>query len=92
METVLGAATVFGWFAIVIWGIANLLIDAKRTKSWEKVGIATLSAATVSGPLLFVMPEHVLFGVHTIGLGAVLAIVSALVIFAAAAARAKWLG
>lgn len=87
METFLGAIILIAWFAIIIWGAARLIIQAKRTKDWEKVGIAALSAAAVAGPLLFLMPEQVFFGVHTMGLGAVLAIISAFAIFALSAPR-----
>jgi hypothetical protein len=76
LDVVLGAAIVAAWFAVVIWGAANLTIEAARKNDWGKVGVAVLSAATIAGPLLFVMPEHVFFGIHTIGLGAVLALVS----------------
>jgi hypothetical protein len=82
MEIVLGALIFLGWFAVVIWGATNLVIDARRKNDWGKVGIAVLSATTVAGPLLFLMPEHVVFGIHTIGLGAVLASISGLAIFA----------
>ena len=70
------------WVAIVLWGAAYLIIQAKRTKNWDKVGIAVLSATTVAGPLLTLMPEHVFLGVHTIGLGYILAIFSAIAIVA----------
>ena len=82
MEIVLGALIFLGWFAVVIWGATNLVIDARRKNDWGKVGIAVLSATTVAGPLLFLMPDHVFFGGHTIGLGAVLAFISGLAIFA----------
>jgi hypothetical protein len=82
MDVVLGWAIVAAWFAVVIWGAANLTIEAKQKNDWGKVGVAVLSASTVAGPLLFLMPENVFFGIHTIGLGAVLALVSGLTIFA----------
>jgi len=83
MEIFLGALIILGWFAVVIWGAVNLVIDARRKNDWGKVGIAVLSATTVGGPLLLLMPEHVFFGIiHTIGLGAVLASISGLAIFA----------
>jgi hypothetical protein len=91
MEVLLGAMVVLAWFAVVIWGAANLVIEAKRKNDWEKVGIAVLSAATVGGPLLFLMPEHVFFGIHTMGFGGVLALISAFVIFASIMRKANWL-
>jgi hypothetical protein len=87
METIFGVIIIIVWSAIVIWGAAYLVIQAKRTKDWEKVGIAALSATTIAGPLLTLMPEHIFFGVHTIGLGFVLAITSAFAIFALSAPR-----
>jgi hypothetical protein len=89
METILGAIIVLVWFAIVIWGVASLVIQAKRKNDWGKVGIAALSATTVAGPLLFLSPEHVFFGVHTIGLGFVLALISAIVICSAVVGSKK---
>jgi hypothetical protein len=80
METFLGVIVILAWFAVVIWGATSLVIRARRTKDWEKVGTAALSAATVAGPLLIFIPEHVFFGVHTMGLGFVLTIISALAI------------
>jgi hypothetical protein len=80
MEIFLGVIIVLAWFAVVIWGAAILVIQAKRTNNWEKVSIAALSATTVAGPLLVFIPEHVFFGVHTKGLGFVLAIISAFAI------------
>ena len=58
MEVYLGGIVAHAWFALVIWGAANLVVQAKRKNDWEKVGIAVLSATTVAGPLLFLMPEH----------------------------------
>jgi hypothetical protein len=55
----------------------------------KKVGVAALSAATVAGPLLFTMPDHVLFGGHTMGLGTVLAIISGFTIFVSVTSRLK---
>ena len=82
MEVLLGGVLILAWFVVVIWGAANLVVQAKRENDWEKVGIAALSAATVAGPLLFLMPEHIFFGIHTIGFGAVLALISGFAIFA----------
>jgi len=87
MEVVLGAMVVLAWFVVVIWGAANLVIEAKRKSDWGKVGIAVLSATTIAGPLIFLMPEHVFFGIHTIGFGGVLALISVFVIFAAIMGR-----
>lgn len=82
-EMVRGMLVILAWFAIVIWGAAKLVIQAKRKRDWEKVGVAVLSAITVAGPLLTLMPDHVFFGnMHTMGLGYVLAILGAFVIFA----------
>jgi hypothetical protein len=82
MEVFLGGMVILAWFALVIWGAANLVVQAKRKNDWEKVGIAALSATTVAGPLLFLMPERIFFGIHTVGFGAVLALISGFVIFA----------
>lgn len=87
METVLGVLVVVAWFAVVIWGAASLVIQAKRKNDWGKVGVAAVSATTVAGPLLFLSPDHVFLGGHTMGLGAVLAILSGLVIGADAYSR-----
>jgi hypothetical protein len=87
MEIFLGVLIILAWFAVVIWGAANLVIEARRKNDWGKVGIAVLSATTVAGPLLFLMPDHVFFGGHTIGLGAVLVFVSGLTIFASIIGR-----
>jgi hypothetical protein len=76
MEIFLGLVIIIEWFAIVIWGAASLVLEAKQTKNWEKVWLATISAATVSGPLLTLMPDHVFFGGHTMGLGYILAMLS----------------
>jgi hypothetical protein len=51
MEVFLGGMVILAWFALVIWGAANLVVQAKRKNDWEKVGIAALSATTVAGPL-----------------------------------------
>jgi uncharacterized membrane protein YhaH (DUF805 family) len=83
MEIFLGAMIILAWLAIIIWGAAALVIQAKRRKDWGKVGIAALSATTVAGPLLTLMPEHDLpFGGQTMGLGFILAIISAVTILA----------
>jgi hypothetical protein len=60
---------------------------SERKSDWGKVGIAVLSATTIAGPLIFLMPEHVFFGIHTIGFGGVLALISVFVIFAAIMGR-----
>jgi hypothetical protein len=88
MEVALGALIVIAWFAVVFWGAVILILEAKRKNDWDKVSIAVLSAMTVAGPLLTLMPEHVIFGIHTIGLGFVLAVISAFVI--AVSAWTKW--
>jgi hypothetical protein len=80
MELFLGGGIMIAWFAVVIWGATSLVIQAKQTKDWGKVGVAALSSATVSGPLLILMPEHIFFGIHTMGLGFVLTIISAMMI------------
>jgi uncharacterized membrane protein YcjF (UPF0283 family) len=87
MEVFLGGIIALAWFAVVIWGAVSLVIQAKRKNDWETVGVATVSATTVAGPLLVLSPEHVFFGVHTIGLGFVLAAISGLVIWAYASTR-----
>lgn len=82
---ILGLTIMIAWLAIVIWGEATLVIRARRGTNWtglQTVGIAALSATTVAGPLLALMPEQVFFGVHTIGLGFLLALVSAFIIAA----------
>ncbi|TAI65703.1 hypothetical protein [Bradyrhizobium sp. Leo170] len=89
MEVALGALVVIAWIAVVIWGTAILIVEAKRKNDWAKVGIAVLSAMTVAGPLLTLMPEQVFFGIHTIGLGFVLAFVSGFVIFVVALNRTQ---
>ena len=76
LEVALGLAIIIAWFAIVAWGAVDLVVEAKRVKDWEKVIVALLSATTVAGPLLFLMPEHIFLGIHTIGLGWVLAFIS----------------
>jgi hypothetical protein len=90
MEFVLGTFIILVWFAVVIWGAASLIVQAKRTSDWEKVGIAVLSAATVAGPLLTFIPEHIFFGIHTIGLGIALSFMSAFAIFALLAPSRWW--
>jgi hypothetical protein len=82
MEVVLGVRVILAWIAVVIWGTANLAIRAKRRNDWGEVGIAALSATTVAGLLLFLMPDQVFFGIHTLGFGAALALISGFVIFA----------
>jgi hypothetical protein len=77
MEIFFGVLIILAWLAVVIWGAASLIIQAKQTNDWEKVGIAVLSAVTVAGPLLTFIPDHVFFGGHTQGLGFVLAFISA---------------
>jgi hypothetical protein len=84
MEFLDGLGIIIAWFAVVIWGAASMVAEAKRTKHWEKVCVDAVSATTVAGLLLFIEPDHVLpFGTHTIGLGAVLALVSWFVILCA---------
>lgn len=76
VEAGLGLAIITAWFAVVAWGAVDLVVEAMRVKDWGKVVIALLSATTVAGPLLFIAPDHVFLGVHTIGLGAILALFS----------------
>jgi hypothetical protein len=76
MEVFLDLSAVIVWFAVAIWGGASLVVEAKRTKNWEKVHIAAISAATVAGPLLIHMPDQVLLVGRTRGLGAILALAS----------------
>jgi hypothetical protein len=75
-QFLLGLGIIIAWFAVVVWGAVSGIVEAKRTKNWEKVQVAALSAATIAGPLLTLMPDHVLFGGHTMGLGYILAIAS----------------
>lgn len=89
MGEVFGGIIVVVWFAIVIWGIAMLVIQAKRKNSWETVGVGALSAATVAGPLLFVFPDHVFIDIHTMGFGAVLAVISGIGWMAYASSRRR---
>jgi hypothetical protein len=77
VETAFGLAIIIAWFAVVAWGAVDLVVEAKRVKDWEKVAVALLGATTVAGPLLTLMPDHVFLGIHTIGLGFVLAFISA---------------
>jgi hypothetical protein len=49
METFLGVIVILAWFAVVIWGATSLVIRARRTKDWEKVGTAALSGARSQG-------------------------------------------
>jgi hypothetical protein len=79
-DMLFGVLIVVAWFAIAIWGATYLFHKAKQNNDWEKVWIAALSGSTVAGPLLFLMPNHIFFGINTIGLGAVLAIISAIAI------------
>jgi hypothetical protein len=81
MESFLGLIVTLAWFAVVLWGAETLVIHAKRKKDWGKVGIAALSAATVAGPFLILMPNQVFLGINTLGLGTVLAIISGVAIF-----------
>jgi ABC-type glucose/galactose transport system permease subunit len=76
MEVFLDLSAVIVWFAVVIWSAASLVAKARRTKNWEKVHVAAISAATVAGPLLIQTPDEVLLVGRTRGLGAVLALVS----------------
>jgi hypothetical protein len=77
IEVFIGGVIAVMWLGIAIWGAASLISEARQTKSWEKVKVATLSAATVAGPILIMMPDHNLpLGGHTMGLGFILAFVS----------------
>lgn len=80
MESLPGLVIIIAWLAVVIWGIARLLSQAKREKNWKTVGAIAVSAATVAGPLLFFSTDHVVFGGHTIGIGAILMLISGVVI------------
>jgi hypothetical protein len=76
IEFVLGLGIILGWCGIVIMGAASLVMEALREKDWNRVAICVLTATTVAGPLLVIMPDHEFLGGHTMGLGFVLAILS----------------
>jgi len=82
VKTFLRLIVAVAWFAVVLWSAETFLIQAKRKKDWGKVGIAVLSATTVAGSLLILMPERVFFRVYTTDLGFALALISAVVILA----------
>jgi len=83
ITNILGVIIAVIWLGIVGWGAASLVSGARQTKDWAKVKVATLSAATVAGPLLILMPDYNLpLGGHTMGLGFILAILSVALIIA----------
>jgi hypothetical protein len=63
-QFLLGLGIIIAWFAVVVWGAVSGIVEAKRTKNWEKVQVAALSAATMAGPLLTLMPDHVAHTMH----------------------------
>jgi drug/metabolite transporter (DMT)-like permease len=87
---VLGAGIVVIWFAVVIWGAASLVNRANQTNDWDRVCIAALSAATVAGPFLLAIPEHIFFEIiYTRDLGYALMLISGLLITALASGARK---
>jgi hypothetical protein len=90
-EVLLGAALLFVWTLVLAWSLRRIAVAAWRTPgNWDprSFGVGVLvGAALAAGPILFVEPEAVLFGVHTIGLGFVLASAATFVLWAFAKAR-----
>lgn len=95
-EVLLGSALLLVWALVLVWSLGCIAVSAWRTPgkgqhNWDahSFGVGVLvGAALAAGPILFVEPEAVLFGVHTIGLGFVLALAAtfALWVFAKAGA------
>ena len=88
-EVLLGAAFFIAWALVLLWSLGRIAVSAWRTlgkgeHNWDarSFGIGVLvGAGLVAGPILFVEPEAVLFGVHTIGLGFVLALAATFVLW-----------
>jgi hypothetical protein len=94
MEVYIGAALLVAWALVVIWSLAMIAVSARRARhrkcdKWEPrifvVGLFA-GAALAGGISLAVEQERVLFGIHTIGLGFILALVATLVLLAFAIA------
>ena len=89
MEVWLGAAITLGWALVVIWSLGRIAVRAWRARgkgerSWDSRSFAgglLVGAGLAAGVILAVEPEHVLFGVHTIGLGFVLVIAATFVLW-----------
>jgi hypothetical protein len=89
MEVWLGAALALGWVLVVIWSLGRIAVSAWRTlgkgeHNWDSRSFAgglLVGAGLAGGVLLFVEPEAVLFGVHTIGLGFVLTFAATFVLW-----------
>ena len=96
MEVYLGAALLIAWALVVFWSLAMIAVSAwrphpKRDK-WEARSFwfgLLAGAGLASGVSLAVEQERVIFGVHTIGLGFMLALVATLVLLAFAIATRR---
>ena len=96
MEVYLGAALLIAWALVVFWSLAMIAVSAwrahRKRDKWEyrSLGIGLLAGAALAGGIsLAVEQERVVFGIHTIGLGFMLALVATLVLLAFAIATRR---
>jgi hypothetical protein len=88
-EVLLGAAFFIAWALVLLWSLGRIAVSAWRTlgkgaHNWDprSFGVGVLvGAALAAGPILFVEPEAVLFGAHTIGLGFLLTLAATFVLW-----------
>jgi hypothetical protein len=97
MEVYLGAALLIAWALVVFWSLAMIAISAWRGRhlkrdKWEPRSFwfgLLAGAGLACGISLAVEQERVLFGIHTIGLGFMLALMATLVLLAFAIASRR---
>jgi hypothetical protein len=92
MEVYLGFALLVAWALVVFWSLARVAVSAWRArgrKQYDSVSfvVGLLAGAGLAGGVaLFVENEHVLFRIHTIGLGFLLALGATVLLWAFALA------
>jgi uncharacterized membrane protein len=82
MELYLGFALLVVWVIVIAWSLGKIAVSAwrareRKQKQWDSRSFAAgllVGAALVGGVALFVESETVFFGIHTIGLGFLLAL------------------
>jgi hypothetical protein len=79
MEDYFGFALLLAWALVLIWSLGRIAVSAWQVQGdhWDVRSFAVgllVGVAAAGGVILFVEPDAVLFGIHTIGLGFVLAL------------------